>query len=392
MTGRADRGGHEHPTTVTATRFAELTGVSRERLRTWERRHGFPHPRRVASGPRRYQLDDVARVVAIRRAAESGVPLPDAIALTVLPAAPRAVSPDALAALVARAPMPIVALTGPAPLCIAYVNAALAALPGAPVPGEELCEAHPEFLGTPCVRMLQDIFSGACDDGECNHPGWSAVKGRTSRSALFRLPSDPGRLPLIAMVALGGDREREVRAELVAARGEADVLRARDARHVRWLDALGELAHTFQTEPAPDALDEALDALLRRLDADDAGLARYVSGELILTSSRRGLLGPGSVTLAAHPGLGRALRDTRATWLEPAAAKGLGVRGGLHAAGVPVVVGGEPLGLLLLAFDGAEEIDAEVQRLLAAVSAGVGFTLLRDRLTHELRAAVSPQS
>jgi GAF domain-containing protein len=59
---------------------------------------------------------------------------------------------------------------------------------------------------------------------------------------------------------------------------------------------------------------------------------------------------------------------------------------------VPIVVGGEPLGLLLLAFDGTEEIDAEVQRLLTAVSAGVGFALLRDRLTRELLAAVTPQA
>ena len=42
-----------HGQTITATRFAELTGVSRERLRTWERRYGFPTPRRVGAGARR---------------------------------------------------------------------------------------------------------------------------------------------------------------------------------------------------------------------------------------------------------------------------------------------------------------------------------------------------
>ena len=44
---------------MSATRFAQLTGVSRERLRTWERRYGFPAPRRVAQGPRRYAVEDV---------------------------------------------------------------------------------------------------------------------------------------------------------------------------------------------------------------------------------------------------------------------------------------------------------------------------------------------
>jgi hypothetical protein len=50
--------------TVTATRFAALTGVSRERLRTWERRYGFPEPHRTDAGPRRYAVEDVQRVVA----------------------------------------------------------------------------------------------------------------------------------------------------------------------------------------------------------------------------------------------------------------------------------------------------------------------------------------
>src|SRR5215208_7677922 len=71
-----DKGGQ----TVSATEFAELTGVSRERLRTWERRFDFPRPARVGHGPRRYALADAPRVVAVRRAAEQGVPLPRAIA------------------------------------------------------------------------------------------------------------------------------------------------------------------------------------------------------------------------------------------------------------------------------------------------------------------------
>jgi GAF domain-containing protein len=50
-----------------------------------------------------------------------------------------------------------------------------------------------------------------------------------------------------------------------------------------------------------------------------------------------------------------------------------------------VVVAGEPLGLVLLLFDELEEIDPDVERLLTAVSAAVGFALLRDRLAQELR-------
>jgi GAF domain-containing protein len=50
-----------------------------------------------------------------------------------------------------------------------------------------------------------------------------------------------------------------------------------------------------------------------------------------------------------------------------------------------VVVAGEALGLVLLLFDEREEISTDVQRLLTAISAAMGFALLRDRLADELR-------
>ena len=70
--GGADRVGQ----TVSATAFAEMTGVSRERLRTWERRLRVPapHAHRLRAAPLR--AADVAGVVAVRRAAEDGAPLP----------------------------------------------------------------------------------------------------------------------------------------------------------------------------------------------------------------------------------------------------------------------------------------------------------------------------
>ena len=124
--------------TVTATRFAALTGVSRERLRTWERRYGFPEPRRTDAGPRRYAVEDVQRVVAVRRAAEAGVPIPRAIERTRYDDAPAHLASHIFAALVEHAPVPVAALSGPAPLRVEFVNGALRTLPGAPRPGEEL--------------------------------------------------------------------------------------------------------------------------------------------------------------------------------------------------------------------------------------------------------------
>jgi GAF domain-containing protein len=93
------------------------------------------------------------------------------------------------------------------------------------------------------------------------------------------------------------------------------------------------------------------------------------------------------ITVTAHPAVASTLRDARPAWLERAAAMALGVPKGLHACGIPVVVAGEPLGLVVLLFDEPEEISRDVERLLTAVSAAVGFAMLRDRLAQELRDA-----
>jgi GAF domain-containing protein len=161
---------------------------------------------------------------------------------------------------------------------------------------------------------------------------------------------------------------------------------------VRWIDAIGRLAGEFQIEAGAEARESALDTLVRQLNATDAALATYLSGQLAVASSRRGSLGPAMITLAAHPALAAALRDARAVWLERAATLALGVPEGLHVCGVPIVVAGEALGLVLLLFGEPEEITPEVQRLLTAISAAVGFALLRDRLAQELREAAAGQS
>jgi hypothetical protein len=46
----------------------------------------------------------------------------------------------------------------------------------------------------------------------------------------------------------------------------------------------------------------------------------------------------------------------------------------------PITVVAETLGVLLLVFDEPTELDDDARQLLTIVSAGLGFTLLRDRL------------
>ncbi len=384
-------GGH----TLSATRFSALTGVSRERLRTWERRHGFPAPHRVGGGPRRYAFEDVPRVVAVRHAAAEGVPIPEAIARARSVGDGPAVGDAPLAALVEHLPTPVVVVSGPAPMRIAHVNGAVRALPGAPPVGAVLPDAVAGFAGSVAAGALERMFATDAVATEVHHPAWGGHARHTTRSTLFRLPSTPGAPPLVAIVGLEGDGERTARATLAALRLELDDLRAARARQGGSLEALAELgvALSRSTEPSA-AIADGLDAIVRNTAAEDAALLRHEAGRLVFDGSRRGRLGAGEVVVAAHPGLARALRDEEPAWLEPATAKAFGLPAGQRAAAVPVIVAGESLGALLVVAGDDAALDADARRLLRIVSAGLGFAVVRDRLVGELRraAGASPSS
>ncbi len=71
--------------------LADRAGVSPAVLRMWESRHGFPEPRRLASGHRRYTESDVALVRQVLQRKAAGIRLETAIAeasATRPPAAP----------------------------------------------------------------------------------------------------------------------------------------------------------------------------------------------------------------------------------------------------------------------------------------------------------------
>jgi DICT domain-containing protein len=60
--------------------IAEQTGVPEATLRVWERRHGFPTPRRLPGGHRRYSHADVELVQRVARDRAAGMTLSAAIA------------------------------------------------------------------------------------------------------------------------------------------------------------------------------------------------------------------------------------------------------------------------------------------------------------------------
>jgi hypothetical protein len=371
-------------TLVSATRFATMTGVSRERLRTWERRYDFPRPLRVGRGPRRYELVDAPRVVAVRRAAEQGVPLPDAIAAS-HSAAPTGVSASTLQAIPERLPAPVLLLSGPAPVRIEYVNPALAERLGSPSAGSELADAAPWLEGSDFASALDALFAGSITVNECVHPAWSGLATETARSLLYVLPVEPGQAPLVAMVELDVPDERDLRSELAELRAERDRLRTQVDARERWVVATAELAALFQRESGSALLQATAETIVRRLPPIDAGVAVYMGGELALGSSTRGLLGPCMVTVTAHADIAAVLRNGVPAWLEPSTAAAFGAPADVHLLAVPVAVVGETLGAVLLVLDEPRPIAGEVGALLTTLSAAIGFALLRERLVQGAR-------
>ena len=65
---------------ITIGELARRTEVSPPVLRMWEARHGFPEPRRLSSGHRRYAEADVALIRQVLRRKEAGIRLEVAIA------------------------------------------------------------------------------------------------------------------------------------------------------------------------------------------------------------------------------------------------------------------------------------------------------------------------
>ena len=66
---------------LTISAVAARTGLSVPVLRSWEQRHGFPRPARLGGGHRRYDEDDVARILRVVEARADGRSLEAAIAL-----------------------------------------------------------------------------------------------------------------------------------------------------------------------------------------------------------------------------------------------------------------------------------------------------------------------
>ncbi|MDQ3632290.1 MAG: GAF domain-containing protein, partial [Actinomycetota bacterium] len=333
---------------------------------------------------RRYAVDDVARVVAVRRAVESGVPIPSAIDATDLPAA-AGVSGSAQASLAEYAPIAVVALSGPEPLRVEFVNAAVRHRPGAPSPGDDLLQRAPWFAEKPDCKTLKRLFTGQLVAAGCEHPDWTAGMRSGAHSIAYRLPHEDGQRPLIALIGIDTARERRTRHLLEESEREREALRERSDRDTRFSEALAAVIDIFRLNSGMQAIADATAVLVRRLNAVDVAIAPSMAGALVLGRSARGLLGPEMVTVTRFDDLAEALRDGDIVWLEEETARAFGAPSGLGVLVVPMLAAGESLGALLMVVDERSDLTDTQRRLLRGVSATIAFALLRERLVGDLR-------
>jgi len=100
MKGQAAVDGHQEGLSI--GELAERTDVPAATLRSWESRYGFPRPRRLAGGHRRYQDGDIELIGEVLRLRASGIGLQAAIGQAAARAA--ATEPSVFAGLRRRHP------------------------------------------------------------------------------------------------------------------------------------------------------------------------------------------------------------------------------------------------------------------------------------------------
>ena len=365
------------PVTLTISEFCARTGVGRERLRTWERRHGFPQPLRNGGGPRRYDVDDVVRVIAVRHAIGSGASLTAAIrAARESDPVQRAVPvPEDFRAEVDHAPVAMLAVTGPEPLTVLWRNGFVRACGDSPREGDLLLEYAPSMRGTEAEAVVRGLLSGTLEGPlVISHPDWCDATPRRVSSIAWRSAGAAGGPPVAILLGLPEPVE-----ERETAPGQHE--------HA-WLGAFcaasAAAAATLREHVGPLALTHAIEALAGGIGAADGALATYAAGSLLANRSARGRMAPSVVAVCTFDDVSSALHDGVVEWLGAPAREAFGAPEDEALLMVPVIAAGERLGVLLLAFGEELPLGDHERGLLLGAGTSLGFALLRQRAADQL--------
>ncbi|MBO9534333.1 MAG: MerR family transcriptional regulator [Solirubrobacteraceae bacterium] len=351
--------------TISAAEMVRLSGVGRERLRTWERRHGFPTPVRCENNVRRYVAEDVRHVIAVSRAVDRGVPLVTAIeqALEAREEEPTLAS---LGAALDHAPTPAIAVSGPEPLNVIWANGPTQAAPEAPVVGSDLLEAVPTF-GAAAKSAIQRLLIGeGAETGIVTHTDWVGTFPVERRSIAWRIPPEASEEAVVVLI------------QLPEAVGAAGLPVPSVDQAAVWASATRDARRALQQESGLGSAQRALGELVRGTGGLDAFLATCHHGRLRTATSVRGTMPARTLELPTGCDIISAIGDGQIDWLGESSLRLLGAPSRSQAVLVPVISGGESIGAMVLMFPTELALPDLARELLLTLATTIGTVLQRE--------------
>lgn len=337
-----------------------LTGVGRERLRTWERRFGYPRPVAKPSGRRTYHRDDLARIATISRLIERGVPVREAVASVrdgvVAPASWE--NP----AWLDHCPMASIALTRvDEGWRVSWANGAALADPDG-VRGDTPAETVAHRLGPEACIELDRLWEAPGGRAEVLlHPQLRYAAGPQVRSLAWRRNQDLLLIELPGASAPGGSPH------------------AASAAEARWSGAVGAARAVLQTQRGLAAINGAAIELARGSGAVDGFLLLATETELRTARSANGTVRSQVLPERPSPALRSAVATGEAAWLESRVAADLGLPSWIRLLAVPLSIDASLSGAITLVMPERAPIDAVVAEMLAVFAQAAGANLRRDR-------------
>jgi DNA-binding transcriptional MerR regulator len=360
----------EQASTISSQELARLTGVGRERLRTWERRYGFPEPSRSRNAVRRYRVSDVKLVAAVSQLAGHGVPLQTAIN-EVLQRNAEPAAPTTLGAVLEHVPTPVIAVSGPDPLTVAWLNAATGKHPDSIRVGDDLLDAVPGF-GTAARKQLRSVMNGEGPRARIvTHLSWLGTFPEAVSSLVWRREDELTGEPLAVLVQLPAAKSLPGQEHLA-------IVPPEQSRSASWALAVGKARRVMEAHDGLVGVQQSLGLLARSVSSIDGLLALCIGENVRVASSVAGR-GSRIVHQAQCPDLVQALTDTEIDWLAPSSIKSLGLDSGLAAVAIPLVAAQEHLGVAVLAFRQEIALDDTARELLLGFGARTASALIRER-------------
>lgn len=352
-----------------------MTGVSRERLRTWERRHNFPKPHRENQGPRRYAVADAAKVIAARRLIEQNIPVATAISRVETENCLNQPIPSvAFSSLCEVSPIPTLIISGPSLLQVEYINFAARSIPQAPLLGSKLEELFEERH----LTALREAFAYSTPH-RSQRPRWHQPEMGVLPIITTALTSMQEK-PLVAVFDLETRNEQIIRSDLERSEQNNQILTKEKDRLSHQLETCLLIANELKGLSGTKATGHVTQILIDRLGAVDAALVPYVAGQLVLSHSISGLLGSEMIAVAAHNDLQELLHATTTRWLKPDTAALFGVPEDLHVLASSIACAEEPMGLLLAVFDHQNDPANGLYKVMGIISGDIGLAMMQERL------------